>query len=387
MDGLKPLDSSFLHALSPRLASQASTSGSLETTKESSKVGGRAGVEIGKPTKYSDVSMTSQILTNAFLSHVTLPARKTQQTAPQVDSTHRLLTSSQLSASQSLSGNLLLTHISNLTTEQSTGRENPCLVPSVTTNRLRHRPSAAQVQPHTPVPSPSCQPKPSAYSPNLCPLPSPLRPHCLARELLRRWRLSLNVSSCHLLVELAPEELERVFNVMSNAWAESTRESYSSGILVYHVFCDVRNIPEESRAPANQTTITSFIVSLAGSYSGSAISYHINSIRAWHILHSLNGGLIRWRLTLRSKGLTGSHPLLPRGRKGSRTPPISSVDCASSSGQKTPSTLPFLPASQPASTQQPGSASSSSPGWMPSPPTATSLQPICVLIGTQMVLK
>ena len=86
-------------------------------------------------------------------------------------------------------------------------------------------------------------------------------------------------------------DLEQIFNVMSNAWAESTRESYSSGILVYHVYCDMKGIPEELRAPASQSNITSFIVSLAGSYSGSTISNYINGIRAWHILHGLE-----WRL-------------------------------------------------------------------------------------------
>ena len=137
------------------------------------------------------------------------------------------------------------------------------------------------------LPSTSRRSKPSAYSPNLHPQPSPLRPHCLARERLRRWRPSPNVSSRHVLAELGPGELERVFDVMSNAWAESTRESYSSGILVYHVFCDMRNISEELRAPANQVTITSFIVSLAGSYSGSTISNYVNGVRAWHVLHGL----------------------------------------------------------------------------------------------------
>jgi hypothetical protein len=85
--------------------------------------------------------------------------------------------------------------------------------------------------------------------------------------------------------------LERTFNVMSNAWADSTRESYSSGILVYQVYCDAKGVPEEMRAPTSQSIITAFIVSLAGSYSGSTISNYIHGIRAWHILHGLE-----WKL-------------------------------------------------------------------------------------------
>jgi hypothetical protein len=120
---------------------------------------------------------------------------------------------------------------------------------------------------------------------------------------------------------LGPEELERVFNVMSNAWAESTRESYSSGLLVYHVFCDVRGyrgIPEELRAPANQVTITSFIASLAGSYSRSAISNYVNGIRAWHVLHGLE-----WRLSSleTEAALKGAERLAPPSSKRKKRQP------------------------------------------------------------------
>ena len=74
---------------------------------------------------------------------------------------------------------------------------------------------------------------------------------------------------------------------MSNAWLESTRESYSTGILVYHVYCDKKDISEDLRAPTNQQIITSFITSLAGAYSGGTIHNYVYGIRAWHILHGL----------------------------------------------------------------------------------------------------
>jgi hypothetical protein len=74
---------------------------------------------------------------------------------------------------------------------------------------------------------------------------------------------------------------------MLDAWAASTRKSYSAGILIYHVFCDVRAISEELQAPVSQTLITSFIISLAGSYSESTISNYIHGLHAWHILHGL----------------------------------------------------------------------------------------------------
>ena len=83
---------------------------------------------------------------------------------------------------------------------------------------------------------------------------------------------------------------------MSNAWASSTRESYSAGLLVYHVYCDKKGISEELRAPASQDIITSLVASLAGSYSGSTISNYVHGIRAWHVLHGLQWKLDRLEL-------------------------------------------------------------------------------------------
>jgi hypothetical protein len=105
---------------------------------------------------------------------------------------------------------------------------------------------------------------------------------------------------------------------MSSAWAESTHESYSSGILVYHVFCDVRGVPEELRAPASQSNITSFITSLAGSYSGATISNYIHGIRAWHVLHGLAWDLNQLEMEAALKGAERLAP--PSSKRKKRQP-------------------------------------------------------------------
>src|SRR5271170_6968646 len=74
---------------------------------------------------------------------------------------------------------------------------------------------------------------------------------------------------------------------MSNTWASSTRESYSAGLLVYHVYCDKKGISEELRAPTSQGIITSLVASLAGSYSGSTISNYVHGICAWNVVHGM----------------------------------------------------------------------------------------------------
>ena len=85
--------------------------------------------------------------------------------------------------------------------------------------------------------------------------------------------------------------MDHIFEVMSNAWADSTQETYSAGILAYHVYCDVKGLLEDLRAPTSQHILTSFITSLAGSYSGSTINNYVHGIWAWHILHGLE-----WKL-------------------------------------------------------------------------------------------
>jgi len=78
---------------------------------------------------------------------------------------------------------------------------------------------------------------------------------------------------------------------MIHAWEENTRETYGSGLLVYHVFCDSKGTPESERAPAAQPLLSAFVANLAASYSGGTISNYFYGAQAWHILHG-----IPWRL-------------------------------------------------------------------------------------------
>ncbi|KAF8122380.1 hypothetical protein EV363DRAFT_1182750 [Boletus edulis] len=80
-------------------------------------------------------------------------------------------------------------------------------------------------------------------------------------------------------------------NIFPTSWSEKTKETYGSSLLVFHVFCDIHEVPDEQRAPASQSLLSSFVAGCAGSYSGSAISNHIAGIRAWHLLHG-----VPWRI-------------------------------------------------------------------------------------------
>ncbi|KZV78239.1 hypothetical protein EXIGLDRAFT_574071, partial [Exidia glandulosa HHB12029] len=119
---------------------------------------------------------------------------------------------------------------------------------------------------------------------HLTPAPSPLRPHCSARERLILWR----PATAPLFPLESAADRERILNVLSRAWKDSTLQTYGSGLLIFHVFCDSRTISEALRAPASREVVSLFITALAGMYSQSAISNYVAALSAWHVIHRLD---------------------------------------------------------------------------------------------------
>jgi hypothetical protein len=131
---------------------------------------------------------------------------------------------------------------------------------------------------------------PTAYTPGLAPLHSILRPHCLARERLRLWKPTsprTPSDSQGTLIDIRALDLRRIEEILLHAWSDNTLESYGSGLLAFHVYCDMKAIPDAERAPASPITMSSFIAAMAGSYSGKTITNYLYGVRAWHILHGV----------------------------------------------------------------------------------------------------
>ena len=85
---------------------------------------------------------------------------------------------------------------------------------------------------------------------------------------------------------LLPPRLEaRIQEIITAAYRPSTLKSYGSGLASFLRFCDENGIPEHHRIPCSQDTLAGFIVSLTGTFSGSAISGYVAGVRAWHIIH------------------------------------------------------------------------------------------------------
>ena len=133
--------------------------------------------------------------------------------------------------------------------------------------------------------------RPAHYAKDLCPFPSPRRPHVLASERLQRWLPLHGRESATDMSNLTPDDVRQIAIVMGKSWEESTLAAYGSGLLNFHVYCDQKGIPEEERAPASPILINAFVSSLAGAYSGSTIDNYVYGIRAWHLLHG-----VRWQM-------------------------------------------------------------------------------------------
>jgi len=112
-------------------------------------------------------------------------------------------------------------------------------------------------------------------------MPSPLRPHCTARERLLRWSPLTSPSN----LALPPAQQSLIFEVLARSLAPGTLETYGLGVLLFHVMCDAQGIAENDRAPASRNVISVFIAELAGRYSESAVRNAMAGVRAWHTLH------------------------------------------------------------------------------------------------------
>ena len=65
-----------------------------------------------------------------------------------------------------------------------------------------------------------------------------------------------------------------------HAWEEESHVSYGSGLLMWHIFCDDKEVPEIQRAPAGQSLLSAFVAHLATAYSGKTIANYLNGVCA-----------------------------------------------------------------------------------------------------------
>ena len=142
--------------------------------------------------------------------------------------------------------------------------------------------------PHPVATSSTGSARPCLYHPNLHPLPSPNRPHCLVRDRLCSW-ISMNASTRAtgdtFPTMVSKAALDHVLEVMGASWVESTKELYDTSLLIFQVYYDINHISKSKQCPVSWALLLLFLASCAGTHSGSAIfNYHM-AIKGWHLLH------------------------------------------------------------------------------------------------------
>jgi hypothetical protein len=173
----------------------------------------------------------------------------------------------------------------------------------------------------------SLAPKLRPYPPNLCPLPSTNRPHCLAKDRLHLWTPttpSTRSASTSTPSATSDDALNHILEVIRASWADSTKVLYSNALLVYHIYCDLnRPIPDHEQCPISGTLLLAFLSSCAGGASGSTLSNYAAGIKAWHLLHSQSWNIHQDELRLT---LQGAARLAPRNSKHAKHPPVTIDD-------------------------------------------------------------
>lgn len=213
-------------------------------------------------------------------------------------------------------GTLILSHWMTGQVTAVSGTTSPASVNTGGNNNSRFHGAVA----HLPSPHDLSIPRP--YSAMLTPASSPLRPHCLARERLLLWRPSHGRSPLDhqgASLPLSDEDLNRILSVLGHSLASGTRETYGSGLLAFHVFCDARGVSEDQRAPASSILLLAFLANCAGMYSGKTLENYFYGVRAWHLLHGLDWLADHAQIVL---ALTGASRLAPPPSKRAKRHPF-----------------------------------------------------------------
>jgi hypothetical protein len=121
--------------------------------------------------------------------------------------------------------------------------------------------------------------------------------------------------SSHLLSSRTRGHVSRA---IQNGWATSTIKRYSSTVEQFIRFCDLEQVPDHLRFPADEFVLCAFAASSLGKHSRSTPSNRLSALKAWHIAHN-----VEWKGSSRLRYvLNGVHTLAPSGSKRPPRPPI-----------------------------------------------------------------
>ena len=288
------------------------TSKFMETTRESWKAGKEAVVETLASTRFSNVLRNSYGTRTSQSTPATYKVPKTLQTTLREGSTPKNPFSFHHSTSpMSSAPSSSTTTILQMTVDSRMSHLNTRFTPYP-----KSKPNTGRTWTMPSIPSPdiSTKPKPrtngfnlgqnhverpisSAQATNLDPtrhpllqftsIPSPLRPDCEAKHRLFRWRPPAPFPQTSSDLILPSIDEDRIRLVLAEAYSDSTKATYGTGLQTFHAFCNMKGISESQRTPCGPNLLASFIATLIGQYSAQAIENYTYGLRAWHIIHRI----------------------------------------------------------------------------------------------------
>ena len=230
-NGLRPLGSNSLQSAYSHYQTMGTTLSSMGTTAGSSRGGGKGAAPTGPPTTFSDASSSlRRIATERYIRDTSQvpkipPTPHSEASTPHAPSYSTPLSSParpDTSSSMSDPGELARkTAVRCLVRTRDTEDD-----PADAECRAHKQPKLPETRPrHLPIPqaTTSAARGPAPYLPHLMPTPSSLRPHCLARDRLRRWIPASRPLQPADGSGPSDEERERVKDLMVHAWEEDMR--------------------------------------------------------------------------------------------------------------------------------------------------------------------
>ncbi|KAF8799790.1 hypothetical protein BYT27DRAFT_7263647 [Phlegmacium glaucopus] len=78
-----------------------------------------------------------------------------------------------------------------------------------------------------------------------------------------------------------------IYKVLQKGWASATISRYSSTVKDFIQFCDLEDIPNHLRLPADEFVLCTFAASSAGKHAGNMARGRISAIKTWHTIHNI----------------------------------------------------------------------------------------------------
>ncbi|KAF5372751.1 hypothetical protein D9615_010132 [Tricholomella constricta] len=115
--------------------------------------------------------------------------------------------------------------------------------------------------------------------------PTPLRLAVPADQHLLLWTTPHSQQAQNSLDYLPVENQAQLLQHFLQSFSDSTRQSYSAGLLRFTQFCDRLHISEHLRMPAPDALLSAFIANASGSQTGECVCNWLHGLCAWHILN------------------------------------------------------------------------------------------------------